>query len=76
VENLFISSRYLSNNNIAQLKKNFFEDAPLNGNFSAANNDIGWIEDGTFAHISSMNLLYVHKLALTSCILFFFLDFY
>jgi hypothetical protein len=51
--------RYINNNNIAQLKKNFFEDAPFKGNFSAANNDIGWIEDGTFAHISSMKLLYV-----------------
>ncbi|XP_060579535.1 uncharacterized protein LOC132736424, partial [Ruditapes philippinarum] len=47
---------YINNNNIAQLKKNFLEDAPLEGNFSAANNDIGWIEDGTFAHISSMKL--------------------
>lgn len=56
---MFDFSRSLSSNNIAQLKKVHFKDCPLSGDVSFSNNDIGWIEDGTFAHVTSTGSMYV-----------------
>ena len=34
-----------------------FVNSPFTGDNSFASNDIGWIEDGTFAHVTSMSSL-------------------
>ncbi|XP_052242642.1 uncharacterized protein LOC127852727 [Dreissena polymorpha] len=55
----------ISYNNIAQLKKVHFRNCPLSGHVSFYSNDIGWIEDGTFDHVTSMLSLNLAKNKLT-----------
>ena len=44
-------------NNIPQLLKSHFENCPLSGDILFNNNDIGYIEDGTFDHVTIMTRL-------------------
>ena len=53
-------SRDLSNNDIKRIDAVYFRDCPLGGSLSLANNDIAYIEDGTFAHVTSAYSMCVH----------------
>jgi len=53
----FLFYRQLAYNNIAQLLKSHFTNSPLNGDILLNDNDIGYIEDGTFAHVTAMTRL-------------------
>lgn len=44
-------------NNIPQLLKSHFQNCPLAGDILFNDNDIGYIEDGTFAHVTVMTRL-------------------
>ncbi|XP_045176442.2 leucine-rich repeat-containing protein 15-like [Mercenaria mercenaria] len=52
-------------NNIAQLLKSHFENCPLSGDILFNDNDIGYIEDGTFDHVTSMTRFTVANNVLT-----------
>ena len=47
----------MNSNNIAQLVKAHFTNCPLTGEVSFGSNDIGWIEPGTFAHLTTIGSL-------------------
>ena len=49
--------RALSDNNIARLMVTHFEDNPLTSRLYLHNNDLSYIEDGTFDHIGSIGYL-------------------
>ena len=54
---LVVYFSYLNNNNIAQLLKAHFQDCQFTGEVRFQYNDIGWIEDGTFAHFPTIGSL-------------------
>ena len=49
--------RTLNNNRIRRLMSTHFEDNPLTSRLILNDNEIGYIEDGTFAHIASIGRL-------------------
>ncbi|XP_060555809.1 uncharacterized protein LOC132716530 [Ruditapes philippinarum] len=52
-------------NNIPQLLKSHFTNCPLSGDILFNDNDIGYIEDGTFDHVTSMTRFTVANNVLT-----------
>ena len=53
----FFHFSQMQGNNIPQLLKSHFANCQLSGNIYFQNNDIGWIEDGTFDHLTGVNRL-------------------
>ena len=47
----------MSDNQIKRLMKTHFKDAPLDGYLDFESNEIAYIEDGTFDHITSTGYL-------------------
>ena len=49
----------LAFNTIPLILKSHFQNCPLAGFILLNNNDIGYIEDGTFEHVTELTYLYV-----------------